>query len=299
MNPLWKPMLACSKTPDFKTLRFPLYASPKLDGIRATVQNGRLYSRSLKLIPNKNVQAKFAGLPDGLDGELIHGDPWDDPYRRTVSVVMSDDKPAEGVNFYVFDQFNPNPFTARFSLLSDLVYKHDVAFDIKLVPQVVVVSVEELEAAEKEYLERGYEGAIIRSPNGPYKQGRSTESEGYLMKVKRFVDAEARIVGFYEEQENQNVATTNELGRTARSSHKAGKVGKGTLGGFTVKGVGGTYDNVEFSVGGGFTAQQRASLWQERDAHMGELIVYKYFPTGADTRPRHPIWKGLRDVRDL
>ena len=296
MNSLWKPMLACSKTPDFKTLRFPLYASPKLDGIRATVQNGRLYSRSLKLIPNKNVQAKFAGLPDGLDGELIHGDPWDDPYRRTVSVVMSDDKPAEGVNFYVFDIFGEPSFRTRLEMLGWISNQVD---HIRLVPQVVVVSVEELEAAEKEYLERGYEGAIIRSPNGPYKQGRSTEGEGYLMKVKRFVDAEARIVGFYEEQENQNVATVNELGRTARSSHKAGKVGKGTLGGFTVKGVGGTYDNVEFSVGGGFTAAQRASYWEGKEMLKDELIVYKYFPTGADTRPRHPIWKGLRDVRDL
>src|SRR5216684_92514 len=104
---LFKPMLALSKLPDFTKLRFPLLVSPKLDGVRATVQGGRLRSRSLKEIPNKNVQDLFRNLPEGTDGELIHGQPWNDPYRRTISIVMSDDKPADGVQLYVFDRFGP------------------------------------------------------------------------------------------------------------------------------------------------------------------------------------------------
>ena len=64
----FRPMLAPNETPEFKTLRFPLLGSAKLDGISATLQNGRLLSRSLKEIPNKYVQERFTslGLPDGM-----------------------------------------------------------------------------------------------------------------------------------------------------------------------------------------------------------------------------------------
>jgi len=189
----FKPMLALSKLPDFRMLRFPLLVSPKLDGVRATMQGGQLLSRSLKPIPNKFVQEMFAGLPEGIDGELIQGVPSDDPYRRTVSVVMSDDKPADGVKLYVFDRFGAEPFGKRLS---------DASYDIGPLPFVVIVphygvgDVATLETYEQKFLAQGYEGLMIRDPAGRYKQGRSTEAEGWLMKVKRFADAEAKIVDY-------------------------------------------------------------------------------------------------------
>jgi DNA ligase 1 len=300
--PLFKPMLALSKLPDFRMLRFPLYVSPKLDGVRTTVQGGQLLSRSLKPIPNKNVQDLFRNLPDGTDGELIHGKPYDDPYRRTVSVVMSDDKPADGIQLYIFDRFagREYAFETRFAGVRSLGL--ETQFDVVIVPHFPVNNVEELEKAEQEFLARGYEGLMIRSLSGPYKQGRSTEAEGYLMKVKRFADAEARVIGTYEEMENQNAEFTNELGRTARSSHKAGKVGKNRLGGFHVRGMiaPAVYAGVEFDVASGaIDHATRQQLWADRDAQVGRIVVYKYFPTGGDTRPRHPIFKGFRDARDL
>jgi DNA ligase-1 len=113
---IFKPMLA-SAIEDTSKLRFPVMASIKLDGIRATVQGGRLLSRSLKDIPNKNVQMKFTGLPNGLDGELIYGDPaHPDCYRNTTSVVMSEDKSAKNIRFLLFDIFEPGGFEQRFSL---------------------------------------------------------------------------------------------------------------------------------------------------------------------------------------
>jgi DNA ligase-1 len=86
----FKPMLAVD-CGDVNALRFPLLASPKLDGVRAIGDRWVTKSRSLKPIPNVNVQAQFAGLPEGLDGELIVGNdpqPQTRCYRRTVSVVM-------------------------------------------------------------------------------------------------------------------------------------------------------------------------------------------------------------------
>lgn len=296
-------MLALSKLPDFTRLRFPILVSPKLDGVRASMQGGQLLSRSLKPIPNKFVQALFKGLPEGCDGELIHGDPWDDPYRRTVSVVMSDDKPCDGVKLYIFDLYTSHlPFHVRFHSIKSSVenYPEWKEIPVSIVPHHEVNTVEEIEACEQEFLSRGYEGLMLRDPEGPYKQGRSSEREGWLMKVKRYEDAEARVLSCYEEMENTNEAFKNELGRTARSSAKAGKIGKNQLGGFHCRGVGGRYDSVEFDISSSaINHVDRQAWWKRQEDFIGKLVTYKFFPTGGDTRPRHPIFKGLRDARDL
>src|SRR5690606_28483163 len=49
---------------------------------------------------------------------------------------------------------------------------------------------------ESTCLARGYEGVMLRDPDGPYKFGRSTLREGTLLKLKRFEDAEAVVIGF-------------------------------------------------------------------------------------------------------
>src|ERR1700676_223692 len=101
----FKPMLA-SPIGDTPRLEFRILASIKLDGIRATQQGSWLLSRSLKQIPNRQIQEKFKALPNLLDGELIYGDPGHkDCYRNTTSIVMSEDKDATGVKYYAFDIF--------------------------------------------------------------------------------------------------------------------------------------------------------------------------------------------------
>jgi DNA ligase-1 len=295
----FKPMLA-SNVEEFETLKFPALVSPKLDGIRASMQEGKLLSRSLKPIPNKRIQRLFSILPEGTDGELIQGNPADDPYRRTLSIVMSDDKPIDGVRLYIFDRYAPSivPFVNRFQGVNEwyqspklmTAYENMAGYEapIKIVPHLPVATLAELEACEQEFLSRGYEGLMMRSLTGPYKTGRSSVKEGYLLKVKRFRDAEARIEDYYEEMENQNVAFTNELGRTARSSHKAGKVGKNQLGGFHVIGVGGTYDGIRFDVpSGAMCHDMRKELWKTRDL-VDKLVIYKYFPTGGDIKAEAP-----------
>src|SRR4051812_46167471 len=104
--PVWKPMTAGTIEPpvDFSGIKFPVYCSHKLDGVRATIQGGRVLSRALKEIPNRHVQRTFgrAGL-EGLDGELIVGSPTaEDCYRKTVSATMTreGEPPAR---FFVFD----------------------------------------------------------------------------------------------------------------------------------------------------------------------------------------------------
>lgn len=291
----FEPMLAPSKTPDTSKLKYPMLASYKLDGIRATVQNGVLLSRNMKPIANKNVQERFKDLPNGLDGELIVGDPFGEGvFQRTSSVVMSHDKPAEDVTFHVFDIHVENtPFKARLELVGfpESLPKHTIK-----VEHWEVLNESELLIVENNALEAGYEGLMLRSPDGPYREGRSTAREGYLFKIKRFMDSEAEILDTFEEMENTNEAGVDELGHTERSSSKSGMVGKGTLGGFQVRDL---KTRVAFRIGGGLTAEQRANLWAIRAELPGQIVKYKYFPVGVKDKPRFPVFLGFRDKADM
>lgn len=297
----FKPMLAPHELPDFTTLRYPLMASPKLDGIRAMVQGGTLLSRTLKPIPNEFIQKALEGLPQGTDGELVQGNPSADPYKRSHSIVMSQ-KPldffGDTVRYYIFDQFGDCGFVTRLHVIQE---QHlDEKFPVVYVPHQLIANVEELEEFESICLGHGYEGVMLRSVDGPYKQGRATLKSGWLLKVKRFEDAEARIISAYEEMENNNVAFTNELGRTARSSHKANKNGKAQLGGFHCVGVNGRWAGVDFDVSSSAIDHvERRNLWEARESHVGKIITYKFFPKGSDERPRHPVFKGFRSADDM
>ncbi len=129
-----------------------------------------------------------------------------------------------------------------------------------------------------------------------YKFGRATTKGGELLKVKRYTDFDAVITGFEEEQFNGNEAETNELGRTKRSTAKAGLVGKGALGAFHARD---TKTGVEFKIGTGMTAKERLDFWQSRDKLLGQFVKYKSFEVGVKIAPRHPVFLGLRSKLDL
>lgn len=297
----FKPMLSAT-VDDVTKLRFPLLASHKLDGVRAIVRNGVLVSRNLKPIPNHHVQQLFGRSElEGLDGELIMGDPADPAaFRLTSSAVMSHEgEPA--VAFYVFDLVIPDPdltFSARLAILQTKL-KELKRRDVKLLDQATVRDQAELDAFETLSLDRGYEGVMLRSKDGLYKHGRSTFKEHGLMKLKRFEDAEAKVLGFEEQLHNANEATTNALGAKERSSKKAGMVGKNTLGALKVVGLNGTYKGVEFNIGSGFDAATRDAIWENRGKWTGMVVKYKYFPIGAKDAPRFPVFLGVRNKGDM
>ena len=154
----------------------------------------------------------------------------------------------------------------------------------------------ELQAYEQYCLNLGYEGVILRDPNSMYKHGRSTAKEGGLLKVKRFEDGEAGILAVEEQMHNGNEATTNELGRTQRSSHKENKVPMGKLGALVCKDL---VTGIQFSIGTGFTDKLRKDMWAHRDTLIGATVKYKSFKIGVKDAPRHPVFLGMRDVDDM
>lgn len=287
----FRPMLASPA--DLSKIGFPKLASPKLDGIRCSIVEGVPLSRTLKKIPNKFVQSCLGGKLElmGLDGELIVGKPTDkDVYRNTTSGVMSHDGEPD-FTYWVFDVHDmPAIYLDRLGWIEEAVCKLATA-RIQVLPQVHVNNEAELLAYEAEQVGLGYEGVILRDAAAHYKFGRSTAKEGYLLKVKRFEDSEAIVLGVEEEMFNGNEALTNELGRTKRSSAKAGKVGKGTMGALVVRDV---HSGVEFNIGCGFTAADRA-----RPDWLHKTVKYKFFPVGVKDKPRHPVYLGDRDPRDM
>ena len=303
-----KPMLAVD-CGGVDNLTFPAVVSPKLDGLRGITTDGPMLARSLKEIPNRRIQELYRGLPANLDGELIAGDPTaEDVYRKSESMVMSDDVPVDGLVYHVFDIQEDAPWEERQAHLNaifDGLTPFDIAdgASITLVPQVTVNSLPELLELEAKWVGTGYEGVITRKPGSPYKHGRSTLREGYLLKLKRFVDGEAEVIGVTELMHNGNKAKTNELGRTARSHKKAGMVPMGVLGALVVRDV---KTKVEFEIGTGFTAAEREQImlayWRNPGYDpdpIGQLAKYKHFPVGAKDKPRHPVFLGWRDARDL
>jgi DNA ligase-1 len=279
-------------------LRFPLLASAKLDGVRAVVRGGTVYSRSNKPIPNVFVQ-NLLDTFEHLDGELIVGEPTSKTvYRDTVSHVMSQDKVNYDLRFYVFDHVRDlsAPYLKRNLAITNEFYgKWGANPILRRHDQYHIGCLDTLLELEEKLLNQGYEGLILRDPNAPYKRGRSTVKEGYLLKLKRFVDAEYEVIGFEERMHNGNVATTNELGRTKRSSHQAGKTGRGDLGALVLRNPTGA----DFSVGTGFTDDERAAIWSRRDSHLGKIAKVKYFPVGMKDAPRHPVFLGWRDPKDM
>lgn len=255
----FRPMLAATVA-DVASLRWPLLASPKLDGIRAIVRGGVVVSRNLKPTPNQRVQAIFGkDWLEGLDGELLVGDPTDPrAFLGTTSGVMSRDGEPD-VFFHVFDCCREpgRPYHERLGMARDLVTGSGRSL---IVEQTVVTSVEEVNAYEAAQLALGYEGVMLRDARSPYKNGRGTLSKQDLMKLKQFEDAEAVVEGFEELLHNSNEASTSALGLTERGHSKDGMVGMGTLGALRVVGRGGRWDGVRFNVGSGFDAATRAAI---------------------------------------
>ena len=307
MTALWKPMLAAKPDPaeldtELAKLPYPALFSPKLDGIRAMVQNGTLYSRSLKPIPNLAMQKLWGRKElDWLDGEIIVGPPTaEHVFNCTTSVVMARNKPADDAAFYVFDKYSLGGFEAR--LQQAAITQQLFRYSILLVPHVPIGTAKQLAAYEAKMLAKGYEGIMRRSFIGAYKHGRSTLKEGGLIAVKRTVDAEAVILAVYEQEENTNEQKVNELGRLKRSAHKAGKRGKGTLGGFTVSMYQSPKKNdVVFNIGTGvgLTDAVRAELWERRKALVGKVIKFRYQGIGTMNAPRQPIFLGFRAKEDM
>jgi DNA ligase-1 len=287
----FKPMLADDA--DLSRLRYPVLASPKLDGVRATFQNGTLLTRSLKPLANKFIDSVFTcAFP--LDGELIVGDPRSKSvFRDTMKVVSAHTADITELQFYVFDLVSELTFADRLRMSILAVEGHKTFVHV---PHALVNNETELLRMEETIVSQGYEGLMLRDPLGKYKFGRSTVSEGILLKLKRRQRSEAEVIGFEEQMHNGNEAKLDNLGYTERSSHQANKIPMGTLGALQVRDL---VSGVDFNIGTGFTFADRNEIWSNKEKYLGQVASYEFFPVGVKDRPRHPTFVGWRAREDM
>jgi DNA ligase-1 len=274
--------------------------SEKLDGIRCIVFGGVAYSRSLKSIPNKNIQAYVKHhweMLDGMDGELIVGDKnAPDVFNQSTSGVMRIEGEPD-FTFWVFDRFHPTQsWLERYTRLAQLYRNDALPLRVALLKHFPVEEMFNIDEFEAEMLAMGAEGIMLRDADAKYKCGRSGTKNPELQKVKRFVDNEFEIIGWEPKYTNTNAAKINELGRTERSTAKDGMIALDTMGSLILR----TYKGDTFSCGSGMTDAIREDLWERRETLMGQLAKVKYFDVGTGySVPRFPVLVGIRHKDDM
>ena len=285
-----KPLLACKF--DSEKAKFPYAATPKIDGIRFLMVGGAALTRSFKPIRNEYLQKILSSnLPDGIDGELTSGS----TFQECSSIMRIKGEPEFKV--WIFDFVNPKgevkPYKERMNELSKFESFNIPSYEI-LFP-TIVSNQEQIDQLMINNLNAGYEGLMLRDPNGIYKFGRSSVKENILLKVKEFMDDEAKIIAFREKMVNTNEGLKDNFGRTKRSSSQDGLKPSGTLGGFILR----NSEGLEFGCGSGLNDALRDEIWKNKSKYIGKLVKYKFMSKGIKNLPRHPVFMGFRDETDL
>lgn len=279
-------MKACVAPDD---LRFPVLASPKLDGIRATTTGGDVVTLTGLPVRNRYIRSWCSRLPAGLDGELTLRDPVA-MFRAVTSAVMSADGEPDFV-YRVFDVVGAAPFARRLAAASHHLSLPWHAAHAEVLAHVEVRTAEGLAELHARHVAAGYEGTMTRDPAGRYKSGRSTAREQLLCKIKDFADEEATVTEVLEEMENLN----EETARGCRGTSSGLMVPKGRLGRVVCV----FDDGTEFRCGSGFDAAERVAFWAAPALILGRRITVRYqAPPGgrpAGEEPRFPVFKGVRE----
>lgn len=284
-----KPLLAASDSPTsnplyFQNLRFPLFGSPKCDGIRGLVLDDVMTKEMMK-VPSLQAQMKFRSFRFA-DGELHVGKPnREEQINLCQTHIMSANKPAD-INFSIFDSCDPSnrnlPYYRRLELIESEVARAGRS-DVKVLEQVLLENLEDLLELEQKYLEDGWEGMMLRDPMGFYKWGRSTYNEGILLKLKRFDDDEALIIDIIEGNVNTNALKTDNLGYAKRSKAKSGLKKAGIVGKFIVD-----WKGKPTTIGTGrFKKDQLEYIWNHREEYIGkEFLKFEFFRYGSKNTER-------------
>ena len=302
MTEITRPMLSGvikAQEGHLEKLVFPLLTSPKLDGIRCLVhpELGPV-TRKFKPVPNNFIYA-LLNIPECtyLDGELLtyyHPRLGRGLTVKNFNGIQSDVMSHAGephFRFHVFDDFTDPTlaFAERLDKAADACYLNATVGLLSIVTHSLAKDVDQLNEIHERNLLDGYEGTMIRSLAGPYKSGRSTFNQGWLLKYKPIADAEGTIIGFEELMHNENPDLRDELGQAKRSSHKENLIPSGTLGAFILKTTWG-----DVRVGTGFSAAQRLAYWDERESLEGQTVTFTYQAHGMQDKPRFPVFKGFR-----
>lgn len=271
-----EPMLAFTFEKQGHKLKYPLFASPKLDGLRmvAVIKNGKasLWSRTRKLITSmghivKELEENFPNQDLILDGEAFNND-YKSDFESIVSKVRKDnaEEGAETIQYHIFDIVNDKPFTERYQQLTEMFNTHQFKY-LVLVKNEIINSEEEVAEFFQKCRKDGQEGCMLRNANGLYVNKRSAD----LIKVKEMRDAEFKIIGIEE--------------------------GRGKLQGHVGSFICLTNEGQEFNVKMSGNTEQLKKYFENKDLWYNKLLTVQFQDYTQYQIPRFPV--GLRIRSDL
>ena len=251
---------------------------PKLDGIRcfAIVEDNdaSLYARSGKLITNfdSTIGVELASLPDGCyDGEIMG----EDFIALMRQAYRKDNVVTDRTYLSLFDYISLDEWKTRETEMSCreryrtlLSFVHDSPRGyLKVVPRhIVSADYTQIKALHDEFVSDGYEGAMVKDLDAPYKFGRGPE----VMKLKVFHDVDLKIEKLLE--------------GTGRHTGKLGSVVV-------------NYEGVEVQVGSGFSDELRETIWDDPTSFINRMIEVRYQEVTPDGSLRFPTFVCFRNDR--
>jgi DNA ligase 1 len=298
---LWKFLLAAALPVDcdLTQLPYPLWASPKIDGVRGGVQNGLVVGRKGLAPRNLAVQELVTHADmEGLDFEITVGPPWaPDVFARTNGCCNSAKLEAQEEfskhgQFHIIDRADAHStFAQRHKALAKAIKRWPKR--VWLITQTLISDAVSLRAYKATQLDLGYEGVMLKSgttggyPQKPGKDNRSTLKEFYLVKLKDMERSAARVLAVHPLEHNLNSAKT---ATGKRSAAKAGMVvDTERFGSVTLKD---TKTGAEFSVSLQSTEARTWDGWSRKELWVGKTVSYTHQLVGAkDVVPRFPQCK--------
>jgi DNA ligase-1 len=242
-----------------------------LDGVRCISQGVELSSRTTKkFIGLDHIKEETKNIPYILDGELYS----EELDFQTLTGLINrkkniDDKNMLKIKFYVYDIVSNDDYEKRLLNLKKLFEINTFKY-IKLHLTEECNTKEEIEKFHDEYVNKGYEGLIVRNKIGSYKEKyRSTN----LQKFKKFTDSEFEIIGF-----------TDGEGKEKGHIIWICKTDKGYR--FYVRPKG--------------SYEERSKLFKNGKKYIGKLLTVVYQELTNDGIPRFPTTRygGEGDIRD-
>ncbi len=207
----FEPMLAfpLDKYPD---LEFPVYTQAKLDGIRCIATRHGLFSRNGKpIVSAPHVHKALERLFNETDIKVLDGELYNHRFRDDFNKIISMAKrtkpshadleeSAQHLQYWVYDFCDEGftPFHKRIARLEGALLDFT---DQSIIKQVVTYHVKDstdLDEYFSDFLGEGFEGQMIRRPEGIYENKRSKN----LLKRKTFQDAEFQILDILPGQGN-------------------------------------------------------------------------------------------------
>lgn len=294
----FRPMKAEKFVHEGQLKAWPYLESPKLDGLRCVIRDGRALSANLEPFRNHFVQEVLGRKEyNGLDGELIVGAPTGgNVLGRSMGVMAIATRPD--FTFWVFDDFSAHAhdFNYRCGRAEDRV--HDIGHPrVKHLEHSLVETPLEFRRVEALNLDRGFEGTMLRNMRAPYKFGYATAAEDWLWKVKRFIDGEAEIVGYEEGKVNENPAELDGRGLTKRGTKKEFMTPSGLLGTLLGRDLK-TGRPLRISPGQ-MTVQERKDAWANRPNLLKRIATYRAFDYGVKDELRFVTFHSWRPLEDM